>query len=125
VTEGITGQAGQISKDIEFGKGTSCPVPVRGIDFFNNPPTALGSQVGGQHYQDMAVPPFVFLRQNNVPHAEGEIIYHVLRHRSKYGRKDLEKAMHWIQLIIESEYAEAKDSPCTPPPPPVSSSSDC
>ena len=96
-----------------------------GIDFFNNPPTALGSQVGGHHYQDMAVQPFEFLRQNNVPHAEGEIIYHVLRHRSKYGRKDLEKAMHWIQLIIESEYAEAKDSPCTPPPPPVSSSSDC
>ena len=119
------GIAGQISKDVEFGRGVSCPdVVKKGVNFFNSSSGAINSQVGGNHYRYLSSQPFEFIRQNNVPHAEGEIIYHIIRHRTRHGRRDLEKAIHWIQLIIESEYSDAKDcEPCPPQSPPVSSSS--
>jgi len=115
-TEESKGIAGQISKDIEFGRGGSCPdIEIKG---------AVGSQIGGDHYKRLTPSPFEVVRSWGLLHAEAEIIYHVIRHRSRHGRRDLEKAIHWTQLIIESEYSDAKDcEPCPPQPPPVSSSS--
>jgi hypothetical protein len=66
--------------------------------------SAFATQVGGDHYKNCKIQPAEFLRANNVPHAEGEVIYRILRHAQKNGREDLEKAIHAIQLIIEMDY---------------------
>jgi len=80
--------------------------PVNDLPNMTKPQQAIATQVGGDHYKDFAIQPCEFLRANNVPHAEGEVIYKVLRHRQKNGREDLEKAIHAIQLIIDIDYPE-------------------
>ena len=60
-------------------------------------------QVGGSHYKDFPISPFDFVRANNVPHAEAEIIYRILRWRKKGGIEDLRKVIHTCELIIEFE----------------------
>jgi hypothetical protein len=67
---------------------------------------AFTKQVGGDHYASLPAQPAPFLRANNVPHLEGEAIYRILRHKVKDGRKDLEKAIHTLQLIIELDYPD-------------------
>ncbi|MFA7177336.1 MAG: hypothetical protein WC114_08810 [Smithellaceae bacterium] len=78
--------------------------PMNYLPNMTKPKQAFNTQVGGDHYKDYAIQPCEFLRANNVPHAEGEVIYKVLRHREKNGREDLEKAIHAIQLIIDMDY---------------------
>jgi hypothetical protein len=36
--------------------------------------------------------------------AEGNAIKYICRHPHKNGREDLEKAMHYIEMIIERDY---------------------
>jgi hypothetical protein len=68
--------------------------------------SAFAMQVGGDHYASLPMQPAPFLRANKVPHLEGEAIYRILRHKSKDKRKDLEKAIHTLQLIIELDYPD-------------------
>ena len=107
LTEGERVTTDNLHKDIEYARGGSCPdVEVRGTNMFNEGNAAIEKQPGGNHYRRMALQPFEFIRANNIPHAEGEVIYHTLRHASKGGRQDIEKAIHWLQLILEAEYSE-------------------
>lgn len=64
---------------------------------------ALGVQVGGAHYKSMKIQPFEFVHANQIPYAEGSIIYYVSRWRSKNGIEDLKKARHTLDLLIEAE----------------------
>lgn len=75
--------------------------------------TALNTQVGGSHYKDMAIQPAKFAHANGLPYIEGCIVKYVCRWREKGGIQDLEKARHYIDLLIEFESAE--DSPCPKP----------
>ena len=65
--------------------------------------TARDRQVGGSHY-DYAIQPIDFIMKNNIPFAEGNIIKYVVRHRDKNGKQDLEKAIHYLQMLIEETY---------------------
>lgn len=67
-------------------------------------PDALAKQVGGDHYRNLCPQPAEVLRAWSVNHLEGEAIYRILRHRSKNGREDIEKAIHTLQLILELDY---------------------
>lgn len=69
---------------------------------------AFNKQEGGDHYKDMVIQPFEFLRANNVPHAEGEAIYRLLRWRQKGGIEDLRKVIHTVELMIEHEERKGK-----------------
>jgi hypothetical protein len=66
-------------------------------------PSALGKQVDGGHYKDLKIQPIEFIHANNIPFAEGCAIKYLTRWRSKGGVKDLEKAKHFIELLIELE----------------------
>jgi hypothetical protein len=68
--------------------------------------SATQTQVGGSHYNDMAIQPIEFTLKNGLGFCEGNVIKYVSRHKSKGGRKDLEKAIHYLQLLIEQEYPE-------------------
>ena len=68
-----------------------------------NTASALGKQVDGGHYKDLKIQPIEFIHANNIPFAEGCAIKYLTRWRSKGGVKDLEKAKHFIELLIELE----------------------
>ena len=61
-------------------------------------------QVGGDHYQSMVIQPSEFINKNNLPFAEGNAIKYLCRHKQKGQKKDLEKAKHFIDMIIERDY---------------------
>jgi len=60
---------------------------------------ALKKQVGGNHYKSMAIQPIEFIHGNNIPYIEGCIIKYVCRWRRKNGIEDLDKAIHFIELL--------------------------
>jgi hypothetical protein len=68
--------------------------------------TAKESQVGGSHYKDCAIQPVEYIHSNRLGFFEGNVVKYVTRHKAKGGKKDIEKAIHYLQLIIELEYPE-------------------
>lgn len=67
-------------------------------------PAALETQVGGDHYKNLPIQPVIFCQRNKLGYCESAVVKYVCRHRSKHGRKDLEKAIHYLQILIEEEY---------------------
>lgn len=65
--------------------------------------SALDIQVSGSHYKDLKIQPIEYIHANGIPFAEGSVIKYVSRWRSKGGVKDLEKARHFLDLLIELE----------------------
>ena len=65
--------------------------------------SALDKQPGGNHYKDFAIQPVEFIFQNKIPFIEANVIKYLLRWRNKNGLEDLEKAKHYIDLLIEME----------------------
>ena len=63
-------------------------------------------QVGGSHYQNMKIQPAEFINKNEMKFAEGNAIKYICRHINKGGLQDLEKAKHYIDMIIERDYSE-------------------
>ena len=78
---------------------------------YNTTGSALDVQTGGDHYKDMKIQPVEFIHANGLPFIEGAIIKYVCRHKAKNGRQDLEKARHFIDMLLELEYPEEKDVP--------------
>jgi len=60
-------------------------------------------QIGGNHYKDMKIQPLDFIIQNEIPYIEGNIIKYVSRYKAKNGLQDLEKAMHYLEILIDNE----------------------
>lgn len=69
--------------------------------------SALDKQVGGSHYKDLAIQPVEFIHKNKIPFIEGCVIKYVSRWRDKGGVADLEKAKHFLELLIEMEQSNA------------------
>lgn len=68
----------------------------------------LLTQIGGNHYKDLAIQPAEYNHANGIPYMEGNVIKYVTRWRKKGGIKDLEKAKHYIELLIEMETKKDK-----------------
>lgn len=64
---------------------------------------ALDKQSGGDHYTSMPLQPVEFILANSIPFIEGCVIKYVSRWRSKGGIQDLEKARHFLDILIEYE----------------------
>jgi hypothetical protein len=64
---------------------------------------SLDTQVAGDHYKKMSIQPVEFIHANGIGYFEGNVIKYVARWRSKGGVADLEKAKHYIDLLIELE----------------------
>lgn len=69
----------------------------------------LATQVGGNHYKDLKIQPVEYIHANNIGYMEGNVIKYVSRWRAKNGIKDLEKAKHYIELLIALETGADKD----------------
>ncbi|SFW53921.1 Protein of unknwon function [Pseudomonas sp. NFACC09-4] len=65
--------------------------------------SALDTQVAGGHYKSLKIQPIEYIHANGIPFAEGSVIKYVTRWRDKGGLADLEKAKHFLELLIELE----------------------
>ena len=65
--------------------------------------TALNKQVAGNHYKDLPIQPVEYIHANALGYFEGNVIKYISRWRKKNGIADLEKAKHYIELLIELE----------------------
>lgn len=65
--------------------------------------SALNVQVAGSHYKNLAIQPVEYIHANGIGYFEGNVIKYVSRWKAKSGIKDLEKAKHYIELLIELE----------------------
>lgn len=63
--------------------------------------STLDRQEDGDHYKSLKIQPVEYIHANNLPFIEGSVVKYVTRWRSKGGVKDLEKARHFIDLLIE------------------------
>jgi len=61
-------------------------------------------QIAGSHYKKFAIQPSKFVNDNKLLFAEGNAIKYICRHSQKNGKEDLDKAMHYIEMIIERDY---------------------
>jgi len=70
-------------------------------------------QVGGRHYKQMPIQPTYFTFVNGLDGLQHSVIKYICRYKEKGGREDLEKAKHYIDLLIEYEYGEDDGNPRT------------
>jgi hypothetical protein len=61
-------------------------------------------QIGGDHYRSMAIQPADFIHRNKLGWYEGNAVKYICRHASKNGRQDIEKAIHYLELLLAAEY---------------------
>lgn len=71
-------------------------------------PDPLTKQVGGDHYKGCAIQPVEFITANNLGFMEGSAIKYICRHEKKNGRQDIEKAIHYLELILKLKYKEVQ-----------------
>lgn len=61
-------------------------------------PKALQTQVGGNYYSKLTIQPLEFCMANHWDVCASNILKYVTRHVDKGGRKDLEKARHYVDV---------------------------
>jgi TPR repeat protein len=54
----------------------------------------------------MKIQPSEFINKNKLQFAEGNAIKYICRHGSKGQKQDLEKAKHYIDMIIDRDYGD-------------------
>ena len=69
------------------------------------PEVATERQIDGAHYM-LAIQPAEFIHKNGLGYFEGNVIKYLCRHEQKGRKEDLEKAKHYIDLLIEFEYGD-------------------
>ncbi len=71
---------------------------------FEDERSAKETQVGGSHYKQYAIQPIEFITKNNLDFCEGNVIKYTVRHEDKGGEADIDKAIHYLNLIKELKY---------------------
>ena len=71
--------------------------------------SAKSKQVGGNHYKTLKIQPGVYIRENNLGWYEGNVVKYVSRHKDKNGLEDINKAIHYLEMIKE-EYISKETS---------------
>ena len=67
---------------------------------------AANRQVGGDWYKSFPIQPGTFIYENDLNWFQGNAIKYICRHKVKGGRIDLEKAIHYLELLIDAEYSD-------------------
>lgn len=56
-----------------------------------------------EHY-DLPIQPVDYIVKNNLGFLEGNVIKYVTRHHDKGGEQDIKKAIHYLTLVLRTEY---------------------
>lgn len=73
-------------------------------------PSALDKQVGGGHYKRFVIQPVEFCQKNKLGYCESNVIKYVVRHQFKNGVEDIKKAIHYLELLLQLEYPDEKQT---------------
>lgn len=79
-----------------------------GNEGLHYPSSALNVQVGGDHYKKLKIQPMTYSMKNGLDACQHTAIKYITRFREKDGIKDLEKAKHCIDMLIEFYREEQK-----------------
>jgi len=71
---------------------------------------ANDKQISGSHYKSRAIEPWDYIAANKLDYFQGSAIKYITRFREKGGKRDLEKAIHFLEKLIELEYPEPSRS---------------
>ena len=71
--------------------------------------SSLNKQVAGSHYKDLPIQPVEYIYANGLGYFEGNVVKYLSRWRNKNGLADLEKAKHYIEMLIEMENRKADE----------------
>ena len=63
----------------------------------------LTAQVGGDHYKNLVIQPVEYITANNLSYLQGSVIKYVTRYQNKNGVEDLQKAIHFVKMMIQEE----------------------
>jgi hypothetical protein len=89
--------------NLGYSKTPDLPITMEEDEAFS----ALDRQVAGDHYKDLPIQPAEYIHANAMGYFEGNVVKYVSRWRKKNGMADLEKAKHYIELLIELESKRA------------------
>ena len=76
----------------------------RGMAVSADTNNAWDKQVGGEHYKQYAIQPAKFALANGLDYAQSNAIKYIVRHKDKNGVQDLDKAIHYIELLKQHHY---------------------
>ena len=66
--------------------------------------SALDRQVGSsQHYKDFKIQPIEFITANKLSFIQGNVIKYICRYDKKNGKEDINKIIHYCELLKELE----------------------
>ena len=65
--------------------------------------SALDKQVGGSHYKDFKIQPIEFITANKLSFIQGNVIKYICRYDKKNGKEDIDKVIHYCELLKELE----------------------
>tara|TARA_Y100001973_G_C4961718_1_gene215269 strand:- start:149 stop:400 length:252 start_codon:yes stop_codon:yes gene_type:complete len=65
--------------------------------------SALDRQVGGEHYKNFKIQPIEFITANKLSFIQASIIKYICRFDKKNGKEDIDKAIHYCELLKELE----------------------
>lgn len=74
--------------------------------------SAFDNQVDGDHYTKLAIQPFAYSMANRLDPLQHTVVKYVTRFRDKGGVKDLRKAIHTLELLIEYEEGQTLTPGC-------------
>lgn len=70
-------------------------------------------QVGGDHYTKHKIQPVEYIEANDLGFCEGNIVKYITRHQDKGGEADIDKVIHYANLIKKYRYTENFDVLCS------------
>jgi len=105
------GTCGVIGAPVQFPPFDELPEEATEVphDPFNTPlmqyvadnPGALGTQVAGDHYKKLKIQPITYILANELQACEANIVKYATRWRDKGGIKDIDKIIHYAQILRE------------------------
>lgn len=73
------------------------------------------TQIGGDHYRTLPIQPTNFIASNGLGWHEGNAVKYICRHHIKNGVQDIDKAIHYLQLLKEFCYGTEEEEIPDPP----------
>ena len=64
---------------------------------------ATERQIGGNHYTHFKIQPIEFITKNKLSFIQGCIVKYICRYDKKNGKEDLDKIIHYCELLKELE----------------------
>ena len=92
-----------IVKNVDCVRSKECTSD-RGMAVSGDTGNAWDKQVGGNHYKQYAIQPAQFALANGLDYAQSNAIKYIVRHKDKNGVQDLDKAIHYIELLKQHYY---------------------